>query len=268
VSHTDPTILALLALGEHSVTAQDEAHTAQCAECQLELERLSRVVELARTGGPVILEQPPAAVWERIAAATGEDAAPAVPVRDDPVPDDVVRAAANGHRSAGRGRLTRPAGRRRRGLRVAIAGAVAGLIVGIGGTVAVTQLARPPASQVVAEIELRPLPQFPQWRGAAGTALLRDTAAAQQLAVAVTAPRRSGFYEVWLLGQDGTSMISLGELSTANTGTFTLPAGVNLRFYSRVDVSLQPFNGSTAHSSVSVVRGSMPPAATAAAGRG
>ena len=41
-------------------------------------------------------------------------------------------------------------------------------------------------------------------------------------------------------------MISLGDLNTRAPGTFTLPAGVNLRFYSRVDISLQPFNGSTA----------------------
>jgi hypothetical protein len=95
--------------------------------------------------------------------------------------------------------------------------------------------------------------------------VLRQTPAAQQLAVSVTAPRRAGFYEVWMLGRDGTSMISLGDLNTANTGTFTLPAGVNLRFYSRIDVSLQPFNGSTLHSSISVVRGSMPSAAAGGA---
>ncbi|HEY0932256.1 MAG TPA: anti-sigma factor, partial [Trebonia sp.] len=115
---------------------------------------------------------------------------------------------------------------------------------------------------------LRPLPQFPQWRGAAGTAVLRETSAAQQLAVSLSAPRRSGFYEVWLLGQDGTSMISLGDLSGADTGTFTLPSGVDLRFYSRIDVSLQPFDGSPVHSATSVVRGSMPPANATAAGRG
>jgi len=124
------------------------------------------------------------------------------------------------------------------------------------------------ASAVVAEIALRPLAQFPQWRAAAGTAVLRNTPAAQQLAVSVTVPARAGFYEVWLLGQDGTSMISLGDLGAAHAGTFTLPAGVDLRFYSRVDVSLQPFNGSTVHSAVSVVRGSMPAAATGTASGG
>jgi hypothetical protein len=82
----------------------------------------------------------------------------------------------------------------------------------------------------------------------------------------VSAPPRPGFYEVWLLGANGTSMISLGDLNAEHAGTFTLPTGVDLRFYSRVDISLQPFNGSTQHSSTSVVRGSLPTTAAGAAG--
>jgi hypothetical protein len=261
--------LALRALGEQAGSAQDDAHTAQCADCQRELERLRRVVGIARSDGPAVIEQPPPALWARIAAATGADvASPGA----DAVSPGAKAAAANGSGpahpdSGGRPRTdggaparARPdrARRGRRRLAVAVAGAAAGLVIGIGGTVAVTQLTRPSASHVVADIELRPLPQFPQWQSAAGTAVLRETSAAQQLAVSVTAPRRSGFYEVWLLGRDGTSMISLGDLNAADNGTFTLPAGVDLRFYSRIDVSLQPFNGSTQHSSTSVVRGSLP----------
>jgi hypothetical protein len=264
VSHTDPTILALQALGEQTGSAQDDAHTAQCADCQRELERLRRVVGIARSDGPITLEQPPPAVWERIAAATGAgaaspDAAPAAPNGSGPVhPDSGGSQRGVGNEPA----RARPGPRIRRGRRrlaVAVAGAAAGLVIGIGATVAVTELTRPPASQVVADIALRPLPQFPQWQSAAGTAVLRETPAAQQLAVSVSAPRRTGFYEVWLLGRDGTSMISLGDLDATNNGTFTLPAGVDLQFYSRIDVSLQPFNGSTQHSSTSVVRGSLPP---------
>ena len=150
---------------------------------------------------------------------------------------------------------------------MALAGLAAGLIIGIGGAVAVAQLTSAPATRVVAQIELRSLPQFPQWQGATGTAELQDNGAAQLLAVSVTAPRRSGFYEVWLLGKDGTSMISLGELNAAHAGTFALPAGVDLGFYSRIDVSLQPFNGSTLHSRTSVVRGSLPTSAVGAGSR-
>jgi anti-sigma-K factor RskA len=111
---------------------------------------------------------------------------------------------------------------------------------------------------VVAQIELSPLPQFPQWQGTSGTAVMRATASQQEIAVTLRAPARPGFYEVWLLAANGISMISLGDLSAGHTGTFTVPPGVDLRNYSRIDVSLQPFDGSTQHSKTSVVRGSLP----------
>jgi Anti-sigma-K factor rskA len=252
VSHIDPAILALRALGEPTGTSHDDHHVAQCTDCQRELERLTRVVDLARMDEPLSLEQPPPGVWEQIAAAVGEDVATAAP------------AASVARTGAGRVRRVQ---RKHQRLTVALAGLAAGLIIGIGGAVGVAQLTSAPTSQVVAQIELRSLPQFPQWQGASGTALLRNNGAAKLLAVSVTAPQRAGFYEVWLLGRDGTSMISLGDLNAAHTGTFALPAGVDLGFYSRIDVSLQPFNGSTVHSGTSVVRGSLPTAAVGAGSR-
>ena len=72
------------------------------------------------------------------------------------------------------------------------------------------------------------------------------------------AAERAGFYEVWLLARDGHSMISLGELGSGHRGTFDMPPGVDLSNYSRVDVSLQAYNGSTAHARASVVRGTLP----------
>jgi hypothetical protein len=275
VSHNDPEFLALAALGEKAGTPDDAAHLSQCPDCQLELDRLTRLVGLARDEGPVFLEQPPDSVWASIAAATGQadTAAPGPAVRATP-----VQAMSNGSRPDAERTLGRPGatpaserpavaapgrgrGRHRRLGRAAV-GLAAGLIIGIGGTVAVEQLTQFPATQVVAQVELNPLPQFPQFQHTAGTAVLRDTQAAQQLTVSVTAPAQTGFYEVWLLGRNGTSMISLGDLNDDHAGTFTLPAGVNLGFYSRVDISLQPFNGSTLHSSTSVVRGSLPATVT------
>jgi hypothetical protein len=114
---------------------------------------------------------------------------------------------------------------------------------------------------VVAQIELSPLPEFPQWQDATGTAVIRATASQQVIVVTLHAPRRPGFYEVWLLARDGVSMISIGDLNSGHTGTFTVPPGTDLRDYSRIDISLQPFNGSTQHSKASVVRGSLPVAA-------
>jgi anti-sigma-K factor RskA len=114
---------------------------------------------------------------------------------------------------------------------------------------------------VLAQIELSPLPRFPQWQDVAGTAVMRATASQQLMVVTLHAPRQPGFYEVWLLARDGVSMISLGDLNASHTGTFVVPPGTDLRNYSRIDISLQPFNGSTQHSGTSVVRGSLPAAA-------
>ncbi len=67
-----------------------------------------------------------------------------------------------------------------------------------------------------------------------------------------------GFFEVWLLGRGGVKMISLGDLSSDHAGTFSMPPGVNLAYYTRIDISLRPFNGTTSHSKISVVPGSLP----------
>lgn len=150
---------------------------------------------------------------------------------------------------------------------VAAAGLVAALAIAAGAWAGARALGHPPGPQgaqgplarVVARIALRPLPEFPQWQAANGTAVMATGPAGQQLTVTLNAPDRAGFYEVWLLARDGHSMISLGDLGPGHHGTFTMPPGVDLGNYSRVDVSLQAFNGSTAHSRTSVVRGSLPP---------
>ncbi len=111
---------------------------------------------------------------------------------------------------------------------------------------------------VVARITLRPLPQFPQWQDASGSAVMESGSGGTRLMVMLHAPRRPGYYEVWLLARNGVSMISLGDLDSDHAGQFSVPPGVNLRNYSRIDISLQPYNGSTVHVRASVVRGSLP----------
>jgi Anti-sigma-K factor rskA len=302
VSHTDPEILALRALGETAGTAHDAEHAESCAHCQAELARLTEVVRLARDADPgETLLAPPPGVWDRIAAATGVSVAPIAAAPNGPAPNgpapngpvlkgpvlngsalngsgtpaeamatpeavatpESVAAPAEAPTSLEDRRRSRPshrrAGRPRRRLVGALAAVAAGLVIGIGGTIGVAQVVKSPPAHVVARIELNPLPQFPQWQGTTGTAVMRATASRQQqLVVALRAPARPGFYEVWLLARDGVSMISLGDLSADHTGTFTMPPGVDLRDYSRIDISLQPFNGSTQHSKTSVVRGSLP----------
>jgi anti-sigma factor RsiW len=235
VSHTDPEILALRALGETAGTARDAEHAGTCPRCRAELARLTEVVQLARAeGAGERLQAPPPQVWDRISAAAGPRIRPR--------------------------RGLRP-GRPRRRLATGLAGLAAGLIIGIAGTAGIVQLTQAPATRVVAQVALSPLPQFPQWQDAAGTAVMRATASQQLMVVSLHAPRQPGFYEVWLLARDGGSMISLGDLNARHTGTFVIPPGTNLHNYSRIDISLQPFDGSTQHSKTSVVRGSLPAAA-------
>ena len=246
MSHTDPEILALRALGETAGTAQDAAHAGTCAACRSELARLTEVVQLARHDGPEEpLETPPPQVWDRIAAAIGADL-------------NGYGTAAPEPRHGTRPRRGLRAGRSGRRLAAGLAGLAAGLIIGIGGAAGVAQLTKAPATRVVAQIELRPLPEFPQWQDTTGTAVMRATASQQVMVVTLRAPERPGFYEVWLLARNGVSMISLGDLNASRTGTFTVPPGTDLRDYSRIDVSLQPFDGSTVHAKDSVVRGSLP----------
>ena len=273
MSHTDPTILALRALGEQAGTPGDDHHLASCPDCQGELTRLAGLVEVARREGSVeLLEPPPPHVWERIVAELGDGATqapvPAMTFTRDRA-DDGQRPTPDSRRDAGH-RPSQPkrryvrssrAGRRGR-LATGLAGLAAGLVIGIAGAAGVAHLTRPSASHVIAQVELRPLPQFPQWHAASGTAVMRSGASQQVIAVTLSAPQRPGFYEVWLLARNGVSMISLGDLDASHTGSFTVPAGTDLGNYSRIDISLQAFDGSTQHSRISVVRGSLPPAAT------
>jgi hypothetical protein len=269
VSHTDPELLALMALGEPGA---DDGHAAGCPECQEELRQLASVVAVARsTPEPVRLETPPAGLWSRIAAETGVAVGPHVANGSGGIPGvhEVGGASGAGESheagetdgaggASGAGRVER--GRRgwwtrgRAGLAAALIVAAA-VGAGIWGGVQALTGSR---TTVVGQVALKPLPEFPQWSTARGTAVMATGPRGKQVTVTLEAPDRAGFYEVWLLARDGHSMISLGDLGSGHQGTFDMPPGVDLGNYSRVDVSLQAYNGSTAHAKASVVRGTLP----------
>jgi hypothetical protein len=285
MSHLDPELAALIALGED---AGDREHLAGCAQCRAQVDQLAAVVTIARDEGALSLAQPPPELWDRIAAAVGleagaQEAGGLAADRADgrqlaggsagPLAAGLADRPAAGHGARGPGRAGRDgpgqaggpdrAGRsapwwRRRPPAAGLAGALAGLVIGIGGAAGIHQLTRPAPATVVATIPLRPLAQFPQWQAASGTAVMASGPAGRQVTVSLTAPRRPGFYEVWLLARNGVSMISLGDLDASHVGRFDMPPGVDLTNYSRIDISLQPFDGSTLHAKTSVVRGSLP----------
>ncbi len=253
MSHVDPEILALLALGDGAGTGHDLDHLGLCPDCRGELLRLRRVADVAVGIGldaDFRMQAPPDHLWDRVAAELDLEGTAALRPGTDP-------AATDGQPDATGARARRP--RRARWRRPVVAAVVAGLILGAGSAVAAEQLAtRPAATAVLGQTTLRALPQFPQWRGASATAVLRQGPLGRTLAVTLHAGAAPGFFEVWLLGRDGVKMISLGDLDSARGGQFTLPPGANLSFYSRIDISLQQFDGSTLHSRISVVRGALP----------
>jgi Anti-sigma-K factor rskA len=272
VSHVDPEVLALRALGERAGTDADDAHLPGCAHCQAELDKFAEVVTVARQDEHADqLLRPPAEVWSGITQELGPEAnlgvqpGPGPGPAPSPGPDLGLSSqpgpAQPGSHDGGPVRR-RPAGHASGGRipwwRRPVAVAAAFLLIGFGVAAGVRELASSPGSSVVANITLRPLPQFPQWKGATGTAVMEQAASGRLLSVTLQAPARRGFYEVWLLARDGVKMISLGDLNSDHTGLFAMPQGVDLADYSRIDVSLQPFNGSTLHSRDSVVRGSLP----------
>lgn len=66
--HSDPELLALLALGEDAGTPQEREHVATCAVCAAELAELQQVVALARSAADLALVEPASRVWEAIRA--------------------------------------------------------------------------------------------------------------------------------------------------------------------------------------------------------
>ncbi len=82
--HTDPELLALLALDEESGTEHERAHVETCAVCRAELEELRQVVTLARSAADEPLSDPSPRVWDAIRDEIGSS-------RDRSGPDVHVR---------------------------------------------------------------------------------------------------------------------------------------------------------------------------------
>jgi hypothetical protein len=244
MAHYDPTTLALLALGESGVTDDDGVHLTGCRDCRREVAELADVAATGRATTQDDLPEPaPDVVWQRILS----DIAPATDNHADAeaVPVEERRAVVTSIRS-----------RRRSAALLAAAAALVGLLVGVGATYAATRTPSPPpvaGSQIV----LQPLDAL----AAHGTAALDESAGGQRtLTVTVTGlPTVPGtFYEVWLMNATPQRLLSLGVLDAGHGGVFQIPAGLDLSRYPVVDISLQPFNGSPAHSGNSAVRGTLP----------
>ncbi len=91
MSHLDPDIAALIALGEEIADEQERAHLAACETCAAEVASLRRAITAGRSvGSREPLLTPPARVWDAISAELGFDAEP---VESGSTPDVATRTA-------------------------------------------------------------------------------------------------------------------------------------------------------------------------------
>ncbi|WP_262002825.1 anti-sigma factor [Microbacterium sp. Mcb102] len=283
MSHLDPEQLALLALGEPVASAEESAHIAACAACAAELEQMAHAAMVARTTmAEGELEQPGADVWDRIhdelslsaavaadplaasqdradtsavytdSSTAGPDTAPAAvfAVPEDPAPAPEARDVS----AAGRVPASSRVRRRRSSARLWILAASLALVVA-GGSVTWALVSSNLTPVPVATAELDPFPDHP---GAAGSAeVSEDDEGGRALTVTLDGEARADEYrEVWLIRNDGAALISLGVLESSS-GTFAIPAGVDLAEYDLVDISFEPVDGDPAHSGDSIVRGQL-----------
>lgn len=250
--HLDPEELSLLALYDDWDDPASRQHLEVCPACASEFAALRRTVDAAkRTPDSSRLSIPGPQVWNGIHRELGLSAS----VREDPlaaagqpghVPPQEVAPPAD-ISQARTARKSRAWWQRSGTWMVAAAAAV---LVALGG---IWTLNRPPQPLALAEAQLTPLASF----SATGSARVVETpGGARTLEVQLSKDEAQGYQEVWLIAPDLSRLVSLGVMN-ADTGTFQVPAGLELSEYPIVDVSDEPVDGNPAHSSVSIVRGTL-----------
>ena len=263
--HSDPEILAMMAMAEPDILLADELHVQECAGCLDELKSLMRVATLARSGSPLDLplDAPGPAVWESISRTLGlaTDVMPvpfdtaALHAASDPTTPSPPAATPLSAGSPTRGHHARR--RRRRWIAPILAGALA-VVAATGAILVATNTFAPktvePKPTILAEASLKALPG---WAGSSGEAILEKTGSGRQVVVTASESRNApGYREVWLISSDLTKLISVGVLE-GTTGIFTIPTDVNIADYPILDVSSEMPDGNPAHSGDSIVRGTL-----------
>ncbi|MEY3734535.1 MAG: hypothetical protein RL347_1894 [Actinomycetota bacterium] len=222
MAHCDQQTLSLIAIGEEP-TADEALHLVTCDACRREWESLRAVADVARDLDDDELVAPPAHVWAAISEEISADSGNVVPMRA------------------------------KRGFApwIAVAAAIGLVLGGVGGAM----LMRSTPPEIVASVALEPLADY----AATGNAAVEIVDGTEMLAVDVTGlPSTDGYFEVWLLSPDASSMIALGTLGPDERAMLPLPAGVSLADYPVVDISAEPYDGDPTHSTDSVVRGTLP----------
>lgn len=270
LNHSDPDVLALLAMGE-TVSDADAQHAASCAQCGRDVVELRRVVDLARAGTPGgFAEAPSSDVWSRISEDLGLEGAV--------VPESIRRADAAALAAAGAAepasvpalhavprasdvppltgsteRINRHRGAAKRGPWIPLAAAAAVVVI-VGGIAVTAGLQQGPSVEVLAAAELGALPD---WAGATGEAVVEVSGDGERnVVVTMDTQAVDGYREVWLISEDLSALVSIGVLE-GDDGSFVIPEGIDLEDYPLVDVSDEPLDGNPDHSGNSIVRGTL-----------
>jgi len=229
MSHSDPDDLAMVALGELALDAEQAQHLRECAVCADELAALERTVGVVRGVAADSLETPSPHVWDAVAREVRTaDAPPSAP--------------------------SAPHLARRRRVRSRRILFGAGLVGAAAAVLAVVLLVLPRPVDIATAV----LDAFPDHPGATGTAALeREPNGSERVVVELDADvAPEGHREVWLLTEDGSALVSLGVLD-GGSGTFEVPADSDTSVYRVVDISQEPDDGDVTHSGDSIVRGSL-----------
>ncbi len=136
--------------------------------------------------------------------------------------------------------------RRRRRVAVALAG-VAAAVLGIGAAALVTHNGSVHPTQIAFEAV--------DHSSGRGVAQMQPSGVDKTMTVTteLSPPSGGAYYEVWLLERQTGAMVPLGVLPDTGKAKYVIPA-VLVAHYDAVDISLQPDDGSTLHSSTSVLR--------------
>lgn len=240
MSHLDPDVAALLAIGE-DVADADVAHLETCPQCREDVAAFGRAVTAGRaapSGGGLLT--PPDRVWDAISAELAFASAPAEPAAAESVtPPSHV---------APRGRR----GLRRRPVFLVLGAAAVAAVVVVTGVWLSGGIV--PRAAIVAEATLD---GFPEWDGAEGEAALERVDGHNRVVVTLDASvPDEGYREVWLLKSDASDLVSLGILE-GSEGTFAVPDDLDLDQFTIVDISQEDSDGDPGHSGDSIVRGAL-----------
>lgn len=281
MEHLDPELLSLLALGEHMGTDAEEDHLASCPTCSETLRSLQYAVHIATLDPTGIeLEAPGSHNWTAIHQALGLSPGLAAdplthqagggpsPAEKQPPRAATPRSPSNHGKDSGRTPVPLRSGTKDRrastgGWIAVAAGIVLGTAAGWAAAGALRDTGTPapvstqsvPAVAVLAQTALSPLPAH-TGSGNAQVEQLPD--GTRQLVVRLSNEHIAGFRGVWVGSADLTKMVSLGVLAN-DSGSFAIPAGIDLAQYPIVDISDQPYNGDPAHSADSIARGKLNP---------